>query len=103
MAVTRPKREPTTRNTTTRDKHRAQIRRRRDNCGICKGEIDYSLHYLDPAAFVVDHIIPLALGGPDTIENKQAAHRKCNRDKSDRMPDEHTGRAPRTFETWRTW
>lgn len=92
------------RSTTTRDKHRAQIRRRREPCGICKGEIDYSLHYLDPGAFVVDHIMPLALGGPDTIENKQAAHRKCNRDKSDKAPEEYaTQRPPRTFVTNRTW
>lgn len=104
MAVTRPKRDPTTRSTTTRDKHRAQIRRTKAPCGICQGEIDYSLHYLDPGAFVVDHIIPFALGGPDTIENKQAAHRKCNRDKSDTAPEEFTqGRAPRTYVTDRTW
>lgn len=71
----------TGRNTTRRDKHRNAIRRQAPPCGICKLPIDYSLPYLDPYEFVVDHVIPLALGGPDTIENKQAAHRTCNRTK----------------------
>ncbi|MFC5789680.1 HNH endonuclease [Agromyces tardus] len=92
------------RSTTTRDRHRAQIRRGRPHCGICKGEIDYTLHYLKPGAYVVDHIIPLALGGPDTIENKQAAHRHCNQQKAAKMPEEM---APTTgvreFVTSRTW
>lgn len=105
MAVTsRPKREPTTRNTATRDRHRAQIQRTKAECGICHEPIDYTLHYLNPGAFVVDHVVPLALGGLDVIENKQAAHRKCNRDKSDKAPEEFThGRAPRSFVTDRTW
>lgn len=92
------------RSTTTRDHHRNQIRRTRANCGICGEPIDYKLHYLDPGAFVVDHIVPLALGGPDTIENKQAAHRHCNRVKSDKAPEETAAiAAPRTFVTSRTW
>lgn len=104
MAVaSRPKREPVTRNTTTRDRHRATIRRRRDPCGICHEDIDYTLRTPHPMSFEVDHVMPLALGGSDELDNKQASHRKCNRDKSDKAPGEHTGRAPRTFETWRTW
>ena len=35
-------------------------------------------------AYVVDHILPLSAGGPDTIDNKQPAHRVCNRQKSDK-------------------
>lgn len=31
--------------------------------------------------FVVDHIIPLEAGGTDTLDNKQPAHRTCNRAK----------------------
>jgi 5-methylcytosine-specific restriction endonuclease McrA len=34
------------------------------------------LYYLDPMAYVVDHIIPLAKGGEDALPNKQAAHRR---------------------------
>ncbi|WP_342800985.1 HNH endonuclease signature motif containing protein [Nocardia sp. No.11] len=92
------------RSTTTRDRHRAQIRRTKPPCGICDGPIDYTLHWRNPGAFVVDHIIPLALGGPDTIENKQAAHRHCNQQKADKAPEEMAAAsAPREFVTWRTW
>lgn len=72
-----------TRNTATRDRHRRIIKGRRGPCAICGRPIDYSLPYLHPLEFVADHIIPFAKGGPDTLENKQAAHRSCNRDKSD--------------------
>ena len=90
----------TARSTTTRDQHRKIIRRGHPPCGICEGEIDYSLPYLDPGEYVVDHVIPLTQGGPDTLENKQAAHRSCNRDKSDKSPD---GPGPRVYVTARTW
>ena len=87
------------RNTTIRDRHRAQIAREEPPCAICRQPIDYSLPHLDPSSFVVDHIIPLNRGGSDTLDNKQAAHRDCNRSKSDHMPDE----APRIYETSRSW
>ena len=64
------------RNTTQRDRDRAAIRRTKPPCGICEGEIDYTLPYLDPMSFEVDHIIPLAKGGLDELANKQAAHRR---------------------------
>ena len=88
------------RSTTQRDRDRAAIKRHRPPCGICGGDIDYTLPYLDPGEFVVDHIVPLNKGGADTLDNKQPAHRACNRLKSDKT-DEDT--APRTFETWREW
>lgn len=72
---------PIKRNTTTRDKHRATIRRSQPACGICGEPIDYTLPHLDPGAFVVDHVVPVVLGGSDTLANKQAAHRSCNRSK----------------------
>ncbi|MEV0267709.1 HNH endonuclease signature motif containing protein [Hamadaea sp. NPDC050747] len=77
----------TTRHTTTRNRHRAKLARGKPPCGICGGAIDYSLPYMDPGEYVVDHIIPLSRGGEDTIENKQPAHRRCNRTKSDRVED----------------
>ena len=73
------------RSTTIRDHHRNQIRRTRAACGICGAPIDYQLPYLDPMSFVVDHIIPVTLGGTDTIDNKQASHRACNRAKGARV------------------
>lgn len=66
----------TKRSTTTRDRHRALIRRDEPPCHLCGGPIDYSLPHLDPGAFVVDHVIPLARGGEDALHNKKAAHRQ---------------------------
>lgn len=70
--------------TAQRDKDRARIARTRPACHICGDPIDYSLHWLDPLAFVVDHVIPLNRGGQDVLANKAAAHRQCNRTKSDK-------------------
>lgn len=90
----------TGRSTTQRDRDRAAIRRTKPPCHICEQPIDYTLHYLDPMAYVVDHIVPLARGGADELANKAAAHRSCNRAKSDKMPGDD---APRTFVTSRMW
>ena len=87
------------RDTTTRDRHRQAIARKKPPCALCGKAIDYSLRYPDPMSFVVDHIIPVDAGGPDTIENKQAAHRSCNRTKSNRVGDTET----RNFVTLRAW
>jgi 5-methylcytosine-specific restriction endonuclease McrA len=73
------------RSTTIRTRHRAVIAKGKPACGICGQPIDYDLPYLDPGSFVVDHIIPVILGGTDTLDNKQAAHRSCNRTKGKRI------------------
>lgn len=75
----------TRRHTTTRDRHREIIRRTGAGCHICGEPIDYTLPYLDPRAYVVDHIVPLSKGGPDTLANKAAAHRECNSKKRSRL------------------
>lgn len=72
------------RNTTQRDRDRARIARSHPACHICGQPIDYTLPYLDPGEYVVDHLIPLTNGGPDTLANKAAAHRQCNRNKGAR-------------------
>ena len=72
------------RSTTQRDRDRQRIRRTRPACHICGQPIDYTAPHLDPGAYVVDHLIPLAKGGPDTLANKAAAHRACNRAKGTR-------------------
>jgi 5-methylcytosine-specific restriction endonuclease McrA len=89
----------TARNTAQRDRDRATIRRDRPPCGICGQDIDYTLPYLHPGEFVVDHVTPLNKGGDDHVSNKQAAHRTCNRAKSDKVDDD----GPRTFVTSRAW
>ena len=72
------------RNSAQRDKDRATIKRGRPNCHVCGLSIDYTLPYLDPGEYVVDHLVSLARGGPDTLANKAACHRACNRSKSDK-------------------
>lgn len=89
------------RNTTTRDKHRKAIARTRADCHICHEPIDYSLPYMNPGEFVVDHVIPLAKGGQDVLENKAAAHRSCNSTKAASLPPELDPR--RQWVTERDW
>lgn len=72
------------RDSAQRDRDRARIRRAKPACGICGEPIDYTLPYLHPREFVVDHIVPLIKGGPDTLANKQASHRECNSKKGRR-------------------
>lgn len=55
-------------------------------CGICGQEIDPVFKYPHPLSKTVDHIIPVAKGGhPSDLANLQAAHRWCNRQKSDKL------------------
>lgn len=88
------------RNTAIRDQHRRAIARNKPPCGICLGEIDYTLKYPDPMSYVVDHILPVHHGGTDDLENKQAAHNTCNRLKWDRVEGADQ---PVTFVTSRSW
>jgi len=75
----------TKRNSTQRDRDRARIRATGAACHICGAPIDYTLEWLNPSAFVVDHVVPLAKGGADHISNKAAAHRSCNSTKRARL------------------
>ena len=62
----------------------ARIKATQDTCHLCGQPINKTLHHLDDWAYEIDHIIPLAQGGPEyDINNLAAAHRKCNRQKSD--------------------
>lgn len=88
------------RSTTVRDRDRKAIARTKPPCGICEGEIDYTLASPDPMSYEVDHIIPLAKGGLDVLANKQASHRACNRSKWHNLPEDST---PRQFITERVW
>lgn len=66
------------------DRDRRRLRRPGAACHICGQPIDLELPYLDPGEFVIDHVVPLAKGGPDVLGNKAPAHRSCNRSKSDK-------------------
>ena len=60
-------------------------------CGICGQPVDKSLKYPHPMSPTIDHIIPLAKNGdPYALDNLQLAHRKCNREKSDKLPGSGT-------------
>ena len=61
-----------------RKRHRAVIAKSQPACHICGQPIDYSLKYPDPMCVVVDHLVPIAKGGSDGIQNKKAAHHACN-------------------------
>ena len=87
------------RNTTTRDRDRAAIKRTKPPCGICEHPIDYTLKTPDPLSFEVDHVIALANGGADELHNKQASHRRCNQAKAAKL----TEFTVRTFVTSRDW
>ena len=93
----------TGRNTTIRDRHRTTIARDEPPCGICGRPIDYTLKWPDLQCFVVDHITALNNDGTDTLDNKQAAHNKCNRDKSDKSTIANAGTELRIHVTHRDW
>lgn len=80
-----PKAPNQPRNTTIRDRHRRSLKAQRGPCGICREPIDYALPYLHPMGFVADHVVPLARGGADTLDNKQSAHRSCNERKGAKL------------------
>lgn len=52
-------------------------------CGICGQPIPVYA-YPDPESASVDHIVPKALGGPDTATNLQITHLRCNQAKGKR-------------------
>lgn len=61
--------------------HRDKWQCRMPEC-LCPGgrKIDRALRRTnDPWEPSIDHIVPLAAGGADTLRNKRAAHRECNR------------------------
>ncbi|QFP94882.1 HNH endonuclease [Mycobacterium phage Marshawn] len=75
------------RNTARRERFRRAIKRGKPDCAVCGLPIDYEANHLDPLSFQIDHVTPLARGGTDTLDNIQACHRRCNRDKGDSLPD----------------
>ena len=66
-------------------------------CGICGNPVDKTLKAGDPLAPVVDHIIPWDISHDCSLGNLQLAHACCNRQKSDKVPQEN--KRPSTKET----
>lgn len=73
------------RSETNRRRFRKIIARDQPPCHICGEAILYDAHYLDPLSFTIDHVTPINRLGSDTLDNCRAAHRKCNREKSDKV------------------
>jgi 5-methylcytosine-specific restriction endonuclease McrA len=47
-------------------------------CHICGELIDVSLGPTDRMSLTIDHVVPVALGGTDDVDNLRPAHRVCN-------------------------
>lgn len=54
-------------------------------CRLCGDPLDRSADVPHPLAAVIDHIVPLALGGEHAHYNVQAAHFLCNSQKRDQL------------------
>ena len=54
-------------------------------CHICGEEIDLSLPRTSRMGLTIDHVIPLAKGGSDEMDNLKPAHWICNNRKSDKL------------------
>lgn len=91
------------RNTTRRNRHRKIVARGNPPCHLCGNEIDYQAHHLEPLSFQIDHVVPLNRGGSDVLENLAAAHRHCNRQKSDGPRATPAPDRPNRFITSRDW
>lgn len=67
-------------------KNKEIIYRTESVCWICGQPVDKSLKSPDPMSKTVDHRIPVSKGGhPSDLDNLRLAHRKCNREKSDKL------------------
>ena len=87
-------------------RNRKKILANCDTCAICKGPVDITLPAYHPMSAVVDHIIPVSKGGdPSALENLQLAHRKCNREKADKLPSLKVGETEQGVEpeSWLGW
>jgi hypothetical protein len=47
-------------------------------CGLCSRPVNPEYAWPSPFSASLDHIIPVALGGPHTLDNVQLAHLRCN-------------------------
>lgn len=68
-----------------RARHKANDEANGTPCALCGTPIDYHAHHHNPAAYQLDHIIPLSRGGAKyEPHNLQPVNRYCNRLKSDK-------------------
>ena len=65
--------------------NKAILRKTATVCALCGMPLDKSLKYPHPLSISIDHIIPVALGGTSTIDNLQATHLICNKEKGKKL------------------
>ncbi|WP_256382792.1 HNH endonuclease [Streptomyces sp. Mg1] len=58
------------------------FRRDRWRCQLCSFPVDRTAQWPDPLSAAIDHVVPIAVGGADTLINVQLAHQGCNWRKS---------------------
>lgn len=71
------------------------IKRDGNRCHICGGECDRSdiaYGHVGPTYPTIDHVIPLAKGGPHLWWNVKLAHFQCNSEKGARLEEDDGGR-----------
>lgn len=66
------------------------IRAHGNLCWLCLEDIDLRLVAPHPNSFTVDHVVPKSEGGSGYVGNLRPAHRKCNENKANTIPWEHT-------------
>lgn len=65
--------------------NKAILRKTATVCALCGMPLDKSLKYPDPMSTSIDHILPVTLGGRSTIDNLQATHLICNKQKGKKI------------------
>lgn len=65
--------------------NKAILRKTATICALCGMPLDKSLKYPNPLSISIDHIIPVALGGRSTLDNLQATHLICNKEKGKKI------------------
>lgn len=67
---------------------RLELYKRDDwTCQLCGEPVDRDVHWNEPRAPSLDHVLPKSLGGSDEPENLRTAHRHCNSVRGARIDD----------------
>lgn len=65
--------------------NKAILRKTATLCALCGMPLDKSLKYPHPMSISIDHILPVTYGGKSTLDNLQATHLVCNKQKGKRI------------------
>ena len=65
--------------------NKAILRKTATVCALCGMPFDKSLKYPNPMSISIDHIMPVTLGGRSTLDNLQATHLICNKEKGKKV------------------